>query len=124
MPSEITAPFFEMKTVDLLRSYLSEVLKQELTDENLIWANCLFEASSIIQSYTTKDLASSLQEGLGPLNKLSDVQNTLDTFFEDELETDNCGAYVVYIIGQVYGQHELANSIEERLEELNPSGDE
>ncbi len=112
----------EIRTVEQLRSFLSSVLEREITDQNLIWGNALYNASLVLQSFSVKDLASMMMDGITATNMLSDVQNTIDTFFED-VENGDVHYLVQYMLGQQYGHHQLASIVEELFDE-EPSDDE
>lgn len=112
----------EIRTVEQLRSFLSTVLEREITDQNLIWGNALYNASLALQSFSAKDLASMMMDGITAINMISDVQDTINTFFED-VENGDVHCLVEYMLGQQYGRHDLASIVGELFEE-EPSDEE
>lgn len=80
------------KTVEELRDVIKSLTNKNLTDENLIWALCLWEAMSYSEA-SLKDLARLFCNGVKPIDSLDDIQDTLNYLNADmDKELDNIGS--------------------------------
>lgn len=75
-----------IRTIEQLRQYASEVSSREITDDDLIWFICYQNARLMFDSYTTKDLARELRDGIEPTNDIIAVQEYLNTLYDDQDE--------------------------------------
>ena len=83
-----------------------------MTDEQIIWANALWNASTVFDC-STKDVANMLMNGIGPINNTQAVQNELDGMKEvggDYFISQVC-EYIAYVVGDVFGEYEKAEEI-------------
>lgn len=108
----------QIRTAEQLRSFLSTHLQREITNENLIWGNALYNASLALQSFSTKDLASMMMDGITAMNMISDVQCTIDTFFED-VEDGDVHYLVSYMFSEQYGRRDLAEIVDTLFAEID-----
>lgn len=117
-----------IKTTEELRSFMSTVktaMGKEggVTDENLFWFVCIYNAKLILDSYTTKDIGAMLQGGVDPTNKLDDVQQFIDTFYEDvdSEDVDYAQLQSLYIIREVadfYSAHDKSADVDAKIQTL------
>lgn len=102
-----------IKSVKDLQNVIASIVGlNEVTDEQIIWANALWYASSVFDC-STKDVANMLMDGIGPINNIQAVQNELDGMKEDGddyFATEVCN-YIGYIVGDVFGEHEKAEEL-------------
>ena len=106
-----------IKTVEDLRDYIKSITGEVFTDKELIWLNCMYQASSMFDSSSTKDIANVLLEGIKPINQLSDVQDLLDTVYADLDDTTEATLYLQQYVAIHIGNHTLARQLQEQLEE-------
>ena len=73
-----------IKDVEALRQQMEKVdpNHEMCTDDRLIWYVCIQEARSLSEA-RTKDIASMFRDGITAINSLEQVQEHLDTYFED-----------------------------------------
>ena len=106
-----------IKTVEALRTYIQEITGKVFTDKELIWLNCMYQARSTFDCYSTKDMANVFLEGITPQNQLSNVQDLLDMIYQDLEITTDTTLYLQQFVAKHVGNHELANQIEGQIEE-------
>ena len=105
-------------TVEQLREVMSSVDGEAARDSRLFWFVCICNATAIGTDYSLKDLAHLLLEGVEPTNKLSDVQDFLDTYYEgcDESDLYIQGLHIMLHIYNFYGLSEQAQQVEDLIE--------
>jgi hypothetical protein len=54
----------------------------KVEDKDLIWFNCMCEASVVHEQYSLKDIASLFFEGIKPIDSLESVQDMLTSWYE------------------------------------------
>jgi hypothetical protein len=114
---QMSSTYPTITTTEELRSYLTEVSGNEITDADLFWFVCIFNANSIVESYTTKDIAAMLQEGVKPTDKLSQVQEVIDTFYEDDGDRYNQSLPIVAAVFNFCGKYTEETTIRELIGE-------
>ena len=77
-----------IKTIEDLRAFMATVEGQDVSDDDLIWFTCFQNARILLDSSSTKDVARLFAEGMAPIDKLSDVQEFIDTFRLNEGEIE------------------------------------
>jgi hypothetical protein len=99
----LTLQDLQVKTVEQLREIVSKLVNEQVTDELLIWGNCCFNASMVLDSYDTKDIAHMFLGGVTSYNNIECVQSTIDTFYEDPGENDSALHLIQYYVEQQFG---------------------
>jgi len=72
-----------IKTVEDLRAFMAEVKGEAVDNAQLFWFVCMYNAALIGDSYSRKDIAAMLLGGVKATDSLQDVQDFIDTFYED-----------------------------------------
>lgn len=75
-------------TTEALRSFMAEVSGEPVSDNQLFWFVCMYNAKLISESFTLSDIAAMLQGGIKPIDSLQDVQGFIDTFYDDDNDVD------------------------------------
>lgn len=98
----------QIRTTEQLREFMQQVGGKPVTDANLIRFKCYYDARLLVDSATTNDIATILQEGVKPA-EIGDVQDWINTFFEDVDEEDIAqqNVYIVNAVLHFYGKPEL-----------------
>lgn len=105
----------QIRTVDQLRDFMQSAVTdfgEPIEDKDLIWFVCMQEAEALLDSCSTKDIASMFLSGIPAINSLADVQAHIDTRFEDgeEYHEDN-NKYLVAAVYRFLGQYDKANEV-------------
>lgn len=110
-----------IKTTEDLRSFMGSVGGEAVTDDRLVWFVCMYNAELISQAYTTKDIAAMLLEGVKATNSLTDVQEFLNTFFEDTGDGNYAKLQNLHIVKHVldfFGKYNAAEEVQEMINEM------
>ena len=118
----LTLQDLQVKTVEQLREIVSKLVNEQVTDEQLIWGNCCFNATMVFDSYDTKDVAQMFLEGVPSHNNIECVQQVIDQFYEDEGENDSTLHLIQYYVERQFSVHDYEDQFQAFIDQLE--GDE
>lgn len=97
----------QIRTIEDLRSVMTELSKEPTDDAQLIWFTCVGYAEELSDA-NIRSIAQLFKGGIQPVG-LADVQNFIDSFHEDDAEDGN--RYLIASVARFLGLHEWARSL-------------
>jgi hypothetical protein len=107
----------QIRTIEDLRAFMQVVSDSRgegkaIVDKDLIWFVCMQEAEMLLDSYRTKDIASLFSSGVQAINTLEQVQDHLDSRFEDGEEYHaEQNRYLLAAIYRHFGLHDQSDEL-------------
>lgn len=97
----------QVRTIEDLRSAMTELSKEPTDDARLIWFTCVGYAEELSDA-NIRSIAQLFKGGIQPVG-LADVQNFITAFHEGDAENGN--RYLIASVARFLGLHEWARSL-------------